>query len=72
LSSADPPRDKVAARARELEHGGEGHEGLDGDPESAARASQRMLEESEARTHDPATTDPESDDVLRRSSDETT
>jgi hypothetical protein len=71
LSSPDPPRDRVAARARELEHGGEGHEGLDGDPESSKRASKHILEESEARTQDPATTDPESDDVIRRSSDET-
>jgi hypothetical protein len=70
--SKDPlPEDKVATRARQLEHGGEGHLGLDEDAESAARASQRILEESEERTHDPATTNPESDDVIRRTSEET-
>ena len=72
MSNANPSHDKVASRARELEHGGEGHEGLDGDPKRAARASRRILEDSESRTRDPATTDPESDDVIRRSSEETT
>ena len=39
--------------------------------ESARLAARRILEESEARTNDPATTDPENPDVIRRSSRET-
>lgn len=42
-----------------------------GDIESACKVAQRMLEDSEARTNDPATTDPESDEVIRRTSAET-
>ena len=41
------------------------------DIESARRVARRMLEDSEARTNDPATTDPELDDVIRRTSSET-
>lgn len=41
------------------------------DIESARVAARRMLQESEARTYDPAAHDPESDDVIRRSSSET-
>ncbi|HVF54065.1 MAG TPA: hypothetical protein VNC78_10765 [Actinomycetota bacterium] len=41
------------------------------DMDAARRAARRMLEESEARTFDPAVTDHESDDVIRRSSGET-
>ena len=72
MSSSRPSEEKVDARARQLEHGGEGHAGLDDDPEASKRASQRILEESEERTSDPATTDPHSDDVIRRTSEETT
>ncbi|MGH2753534.1 MAG: hypothetical protein ACRDLB_03805 [Actinomycetota bacterium] len=49
-----------------------GENGLDpGDIDAARRAARRMLEDSEARTHDPATTDPEHDGVIRRTSSET-
>lgn len=41
------------------------------DMESARRAARRMLEESEARTFDPAAHDHETEDVIRRSSSET-
>ncbi len=41
------------------------------DIEAARTAARRMLEESEARTYDPAAHDHESDDVIRRSSSET-
>ena len=41
------------------------------DLEAARKAARRMLEESEARTFDPAVTDPDDDDVIRRSSSET-
>lgn len=46
--------------------------GLDpGDLEAARRQARRILEDSEARTRDPATTDPEHEGVIRRSSSET-
>lgn len=41
------------------------------DIEAARRAARRMLEESDARTNDPAARDPESDGVVRRTSSET-
>ena len=41
------------------------------DMEAARRAARHMLEESEARTYDPAAHDPEEDGVIRRSSSET-
>lgn len=41
------------------------------DLDSARKAARRMLEESEARTYDPAAHDPEDEDVIRRSSSET-
>lgn len=42
-----------------------------GDIDAACKIAQRTLEDSEARTNDPATTDPESEDVIRRTSSET-
>lgn len=42
-----------------------------GDLEGARRMAQASLEDSEARTLDPATMDPESDGVIRRTSGET-
>jgi hypothetical protein len=46
--------------------------GLDpNDLEAACSMAQRMLEDSEARTNDPATLDPEHQDVIRRTSSET-
>ena len=41
------------------------------DIESARRAAAAQLEASEARTFDPAVTDPGNPDVIRRTSDET-
>jgi hypothetical protein len=61
----------VDKRADELESGGEGHSALEGDHEAATKAARRLLEESEARTFDPAVTDPEEEGVIRRSSEET-
>ena len=43
-----------------------------GDVEAARKAARRMLEDSEARTNDPATTDPEHDGIIRRTASETT
>ena len=59
--------DRVEALAKKLLRS-ESH--LD-DLDSARRAARRMLEDSDARTFDPATTDPELDEVIRRTSSET-
>lgn len=70
--SEQPPTDNhVEDRARELEHGGEGVEDIEGDPGKAERAAEQILTESEERTADPATVDPEDDSVIRRNSEET-
>lgn len=42
-----------------------------GDIEGARLIARRVLEDSEARTNDPATRDPENEGVIRRSSGET-
>jgi hypothetical protein len=60
--------DKIESLANKLMRSGE-HDLPDID--AARRAARRMLEESEARTYDPAVHDPEDDDVIRRSSGET-
>lgn len=68
----DVPEEHVEDRARELaEGGGEGHEPLEDDPDAAARAARAILEESQERTEDPATLDPEDGSVVRRDSEET-
>ena len=67
-----PTRDKVERRARELVDGGrEATPSVAEDKDAGRRAARRMLEESEARTFDPAARDPEDDGVIRRSSEET-
>jgi hypothetical protein len=63
--------EQVDSRAKSLEHGGEGHEDIEGDPEAAEKAAEAMLEESEERTFDRAPRDPEDESVPRRTSDET-
>ena len=71
MTEDGPPRDeRVQDRARELLTGREGHDIED--PEAAEVAAQRILEDSEARTFDPATVDPEHEGVPRRTSEETT
>ena len=66
-----PPSDEhVEDRARELTHGGEGHEDIEGDESKAERAAEKILEDSEGRKFDPATVDPENDSVIRRKSEE--
>ena len=62
------PVDKVEALAKKLLRGGEENGLAAGDMESARKAARRILEDSEARTHDPATTDYEDDSVTRRTS----
>jgi hypothetical protein len=70
---APPPGEEhVDKRAREIAEGGdEGHADVRDDPSAARRAAESTLEESEERTFDPATTDPEDEGVIRRNSDET-
>ncbi|MQA99998.1 MAG: hypothetical protein GEU78_06850 [Actinobacteria bacterium] len=71
MSEQRPSEEQVEERARELEHGGEGVEDIEGDAAKAERAAERILEDSEGRTFDPATVDPEDDSVIRRNSEET-
>ena len=67
---APPPEDeRVKERAHGILAGREGHDIED--PEVAEVAAERILEDSEARTFDPATVDPEHDGVPRRTSEET-
>jgi hypothetical protein len=69
---SDPGDRHVSERARELLDGGsEGRAPIAETEEQARRAARRILEDSEARTEDPATTDPTDDGVVRRSSEET-
>ena len=60
--------ERVEALAKKILN--EPERGLE-DMESALVAARRMLQESEARTYDPAAHDHESEDVIRRSSSET-
>jgi hypothetical protein len=67
----EAPDERVESLARKLLRNA-GENGLEpGDIESARRSARRMLEDSEARLNDPATTDPEHDEVIRRTSSET-
>ena len=61
--------EKVERLAKKLMHGDDGNGTVD--IETARKQARRMLEESEARTADPAAYDPEDPDVIRRSSGET-
>lgn len=63
--------DRIEQLAKKLLRGGEENGLAAGDMESARRAARRILEDSEARTFDPATTDPENDEVIRRTSGDT-
>lgn len=63
--------DRVEALAQKLLRNAAENGLTPGDLEGARRMAQASLEDSEARTLDPATTDPESDEVIRRTSGET-
>ncbi|MDQ3985292.1 MAG: hypothetical protein M3280_02185 [Actinomycetota bacterium] len=66
-------RKRVDERAKEILNAREeAGKVAEGDEEKAHKAAETMLEESEERTFDPATADPDKDTVIRRSSDETT
>lgn len=69
MSGPDTFEAKVDRLAQKLLRDGDPAAG--DDEESARRAARRMLEDSEARTFDPATRDPEEDGVIRRSASET-
>lgn len=58
--------DRIERLARKLVR-----EGTVDDLDSGRRAAARMLEDSEARTFDPAAHDPEHDGAIRRTSSET-
>ena len=66
----DAYSEKVERLAKKLLHGGDGNL-PSGDMEAARRAARRMLQESEERTFDAATTDHEDEGVIRRTSTET-
>jgi hypothetical protein len=63
--------EKVESLAQKLLHGGVENGLAAGDIESARRVARRMLEESQARTEQASTLEPDDDDVIRRSSGET-
>lgn len=65
-----PPEDAIEKRAREIESG-KGDDPEVTDSESARRAAEAILDESEERVADPAARDPENDTVIRRDSEET-
>ena len=67
----EPSEEAIEERARKLEHGGEGHEGLRDDRDASRRAAKQILRESEERIADSATTERSEDDVIRRSSEDT-
>ena len=63
--------DKVERHAEELHHGGQDNSPAAEDLDTGRIAAQRILEESEERVHQRGAYDPESDDVIRRSTEET-
>jgi hypothetical protein len=67
----EPSAEAIEERARTLEQGGEGHEGLRDNRDASRRAAEQILRESEERIADPATTDRSEDDAIRRSSEDT-
>ena len=68
----DPDDRQVEDRATGIEAGGEDDETVaEGDARKAKRAAEAILKESEERTFDNATVDPDDDSVNRRKSEET-
>jgi hypothetical protein len=63
--------DKVESLAHKLLHGGVENGLAAGDIESARKVARRMLEESQARTEQASSIEPDDPDVIRRSSGET-
>jgi hypothetical protein len=72
--SPEPSDATVERRAKEMLHGGDGHEitsSGDRPEQTAEQAARRILEESEARTLDTASGDPEDEGAIHRTSTET-
>ena len=67
----DPMEEKVERHAEELHHGGHDNSEVAEDLDTGRTAARRILEESEERVHQRGAYDPESDDVIRRSTEET-
>ena len=67
----DSMEEKVERHAEELRHGGHDNSPVAEDLDTGRIAAQRILEESEERVHQRGAYDPESDDVIRRSTEET-
>ena len=68
----EPDDDQVGNRATGIGAGGEDDDKVaEGDADKAKRAAEQILKESEERTFDNATVDPDDESVPRRSSDET-
>lgn len=66
------PEEHVTERAKKIVDGQEDDGKVaDGDPDKAKRAADAILKDSEERTFDEATVDPDQDNVIRRSSEET-
>lgn len=63
--------EKADRHARELRHGSQDNSEAAEDLDTARIAARRILEESEERVHQRGAYDPESDDVIRRSTEET-
>lgn len=70
-SPGDPTSERIEALAQKLLRNAAENGLAPGDIDGARRMAARSLEDSEARTLDPATMDPESDEVIRRTSGET-
>ena len=68
----DPDDEQVEDRATGIAAGGEDDKTVaEGDAARAKRAAEAILQESEERTFDNATVDPDDDSVNRRKSEET-
>jgi hypothetical protein len=68
---SDSMDEKVERHAKELAHGGHDNSPVAEDEDTGRIAARRILEESEERVHQRGAHDHESEDVIRRSSDET-
>lgn len=67
----DSMDEKVERHAKELAHGGHDNSPVAEDEDAGRIAARRILEESEERVHQRGAYDHESDDVIRRSTEET-
>lgn len=66
------PEEHVTERAKKIVEGQEDDGKVaEGDAKKAKRAADEILKDSEERTFDEATVDPDQDNVIRRSSEET-